>query len=229
MKNLFTAFFILSAAAASGQKSFGVKIYQNTDIFDITYHEGGINTTTVNKTNFNRISLALNLKTKSSLIHELELFIPEISRSLDNIQYPMDYDLRKGDTFEGEVTSYSIRYEISKRLTDETKRFGFNLGAGINPYYLYLQYFPNVETTFYASSELYGFAMNIIPRLEYKISNRFHLDLNIPFKVYDLRGEKVRILNPSIPIRQQTSKEGDQIFFESAYTIRLGLKYTLTK
>ena len=228
MKKLLTAILLLGAASASGQKSFGVKVYQNTDIFDIDYREAG-NTTNVNKTNFNRISLALNLRTKNSLVHELELFIPELSKSLENIQYPMDYELRKGDTFDGEVSSYSIRYELSKKLTDETKRFGFTLGAGINPYYVYIQYFPKVETTYYASSELYGFALNIVPRLEYKLSNRFHLDLNIPLKVYDLRGEKIRLDNPAIPIRQQTSTDGDQIFFESAYTIRLGLMYTLTK
>ncbi|HEX6890859.1 MAG TPA: hypothetical protein VF141_09200, partial [Chryseolinea sp.] len=88
---------------------------------------------------------------------------------------------------------------------------------------------PNVETTYYWSTELYGFVLNFTPRVNYNISRRFNVDLNVPLKIYDLRGEKNEVNNPAIPIRQQTTNDVDHIFFESAYTIRLGLEYKFAR
>jgi hypothetical protein len=122
-----------------------------------------------------------------------------------------------------------LRYELSKTLTSKDKPFAFLLGVGINPYYVHIEYEPNVETVYYSSKQLYGFALNITPRIKYKLSQRFGIDLNVPLKVYDLRGEKNHVKNPSIPIRQQTANGYSNIFLESVYTIRLGLKYKLNK
>ena len=227
---ILAALYVLVASCTFGQKSLGIKIYQNTDLFSIEYREWGNSKPTVSEeVNFNRISLAASLQTKSKFVHEVELFIPEISKPLDKIQYPMNYELRRDETFDGEVSSYSFRYEFSKTFTDDTKRLGFGLGAGINPYYVHIEYIPNVETTFYFSSRLYGFVVNVTPRISYRLSNRFSIDLNVPLKIYDLRWEKIRVDNPAIPITQQTVTTLDNIFFEDAYTIRLGVMYTLTK
>jgi hypothetical protein len=227
---LLTTLSILSSICSFGQSSFGVKVYQNTDLFKTIYNERRNNlVTSFEQINFSRISLAADIHTKNGFQHEVEFFIPEISKSLDDIQYPMNYEFRKDVTFDGKASSYSLRYEFSKRLTNESKRFGFSIGAGINPYYLHIEYIPNVETTYYWSTELYGFALNFTPRINYKISRRFNVDLNVPLKIYDLRGEKNEVNNPAIPIRQQTTNDVDHIFFESAYTIRLGLAYKFAR
>jgi hypothetical protein len=55
------------------------------------------------------------------------------------------------------------------------------------------------------------------------------VDLNVQLKIYDLRLEKNEVGNPAIPIRQQETNDVDHIFFESAYTIRLGLAYKFTR
>ena len=123
----------------------------------------------------------------------------------------------KTHRFDGEASSYSLRYELSKRLTNESKRFGLYIGAGINPYYVHLEYIPNDETTYYWSTKLYGFALNFVPRISYKISRRFNVDLNVPLKVYDLRVEKNQVNNPAIPIRQQTTESGCITFFLKAH------------
>jgi hypothetical protein len=99
----------------------------------------------------------------------------------------------------------------------------------INPNYIPIEYTPNIETTFYSSTKLNGFALNLIPRINYKISRRFIIDLNVPLKIYGLRAEKNQFSNPAIPIRQQTTNDLDHIFFESAYTIRIGLEYKFAK
>lgn len=141
----------------------------------------------------------------------------------------MDYKLRKDETFDGVFSSYSFRYELSKNFTNETKRLGFGIGGGINPYYVHIEYIPSTEAAFYSSTEFYGFVVNLTPRISYKLSNRFDIDLNVPIKIYDLRWEKIQVDNPAIPIRYQTFVDIDNIFFENAYTMRLGVQYRLTK
>lgn len=226
---LLTALSISSMICSFGQKNIGIKIHQNTDLFEAKYYESITGELTrFNNVNFNRISFAVNIDTKQGYTHEIELLIPELLKPLDNIQFPLNYEFRKGATFEGQASSYSLRYELSKTLTNQTKRFCFNLGLGINPYYVHLEYIPNVETTFYWSTKLYGLVLNMVPRIKYKISQRIGIDLNVPLKIYDLRGEKNRIKNPAMPINRQTNKENNNIFFESAYTIRLGVMYRLS-
>jgi hypothetical protein len=227
---IITALFISNTISCFGQKNFGIKIYQNTDIFEIQNHGRGTNVTEkFVEVNFSRVSLAVGIETKKGFTHEIEFWIPELSKSLDNIQYPMNYEFQKGTTFEGQASSYSLRYELSKTLTNKTKRLGFNLGMGINPYYVLVEYIPNVETRYYSSTKLYGFVLNMVPRIKYKLSHRFSIDLNLPLKIYDLRAEKYRVKNPAITIHQQTTIDYSNIFFESAYTFRLGLMYKLSK
>ena len=227
---LLTALLVVSSIWSFGQSTFGIKVYQNTDLFKTIYNESRNNLmTSSEQVNFSRISLAMDMHTKNGFLHEVEFFMPEISKSLEDIQYPMNYEFRKDVSFDGEASSFSLRYELSKRLTNESKRFGFYIGAGVNPYYVHLEYIPNVETTYYWSTKLYGFALNFTPRIAYKISRRFNVDLNVPLKVYDLRGEKNQVNNPAIPIRHQTTTDVDHIFFESAYTIRLGIEYKFAR
>lgn len=227
-KIILVTYFILIAIFSFGQKKYGIKIYQNTDIFKTQYYESrGRTLTKLNVVNFSRPSLAIDIHTKNSFTHEIELLIPEVSKSVENIQYPLNYEFRKDITTKGKASSYSIRYELNKTLTNESNRFSFSAGVGINPYYVRIEYIPIVETTFYMSTKLYGFAFNLTPRLKYKLSKRISVDLNIPLKIYDLRGQRNWIRNPLIPIGQQKNNDYRSIFFETAYTIRLGLMYKL--
>jgi len=218
------ALILLSVISSFGQKNVGIKIYQNTDLFESQHYDSRSNTLTkVDHVNFGRFSLALDVETKKGYTHEIELFIPELSKSLDNIQFPAQYKFREGPTFEGQASSYALRYAVSKTLTNKASRLGFDLGLGINPYYVHIEYIPNVDWTYYVSTKLYGFALNGIPRVTYKLSQRFSVDLNVPLKIYDLRGERTLIKNPSIPKNQQVTTDYNNIFFESAYTIRFGV------
>jgi hypothetical protein len=231
---LKTLFIVLLTLAGSivvfGQRSFGIKIYQNTDIFDSEVTDTDAKTkTTVHNVNAGRFTIALNLVSKNKMIHEIELFIPEVSKSLDNMQYPMDYNFRKSYRIEGKGSSYSLRYELSKMVTKEDKRLRFSGGVGVNPYYVHLEYFPLNTQTYYSSSRLYGAAINIIPRLTFDLAQGFYLDLSVPLKVYDLRVDEFQVNNPAIPVEQQISTDYNSIFFENAYTIRLGLAYTINK
>lgn len=228
-KLALTVSFILIAIFSSGQTGYGLKIYQNTDIFETRYHSRFNEVTKVENINFSRISLAIDLDTKRRYTHEIEILIPEFSKPLDNVKFPLNYEFRKDDTIEGKASTFSLRYELSKALTAQDKHFAFLLGAGINPYYVYIEYEPNVSNTYYWSTKLYGFALNITPRVMYRFSQRFSADLNFPFKIYDLRGESNYVDNPSIPIRQRKTTDTSHIFFDQVYTVRIGFMYKLNR
>ncbi len=228
---ILTVLFLFNAVHSFGQKSFGIKIYQNTDIFEIQFSESLTNEVEkFDKVNFFRLSLALNIQSKKGYIHEIEFSVPDVSKSYDNLRYPMNYEFKKEmPDFEGQASSYSLRYELSRTLTSKTRRIGFNLGIGINPYYVLVEYIPTANTRYYSSTQLYGFALNMVPRINYKISQRFSIDFNVPLKMYDLRVKNYRVKNPSIPIHQQTKIDYSNHFFESAFTLRLGLLYKLNQ
>ncbi|HEU5292956.1 MAG TPA: hypothetical protein VFU05_20055, partial [Cyclobacteriaceae bacterium] len=199
-----------------------------TDIFETRYNVGTPQEETTENVNFNRISFAIDFATDKGFVHEVEILIPEVFKPLDKFQYPMNYELRKGDTFDGTASSASVRYELNKSLTGNEGKFSFLLGAGINPYYVRIEYEPHDLTTYRLLTEFFGFALNVTPRIQYKFGQRFSMDLNVPLKIYDLRMEASRIFNPNIPIRDQKVQETSNIFFETAYTIRLGLLYKFT-
>ena len=222
---LFTILSICSALSAFGQKSIGIKLYQNTDFFETKYHHSWNTVTTVRNVNFTRFSLALSLHTRKNYVHELEVLVPEISKSLDDIQYPMSYDFRIHPSIQSSGSTYSLRYEINRTLTNQAERFQFNLGAALNPYYVFFEHIPHETNVYYSSTRQYGFAFNIVPRMTYKLGQRFSLDLNVPLKLYDLRVTETEIHNPAIPVRQQNNTEYNNLFFESAYTIRFGVMY----
>ena len=97
---LLTTLSILSSICSFGQSAFGIKVYQNTDLFKTIYNESRNNLlTSSEQVNFSRISLAMDIHTKKGLLHEVEFFIPEISKSLEDIQYPMNYEFRKDASF----------------------------------------------------------------------------------------------------------------------------------
>jgi hypothetical protein len=228
---IIAVLFISNAFCSFGQKAIGIKLYQNTDIFEIRYFESMIkHVEKLDKVNFTRVSLAVDIDTKEGYTHEIEFMIPEVSKSYDKIRHAMNHEFQKETPdFEGQASSYSLRYELSKTLTNKANKLDFNLGVGLNPYYVLVEYIPNVDTRYYSSTKLYGFVMNLIPRVIYKLSDRFSVDLNVPLKIYDLRAEKRTIKNPAIPIHQRTTINYSNIFFESAYTIRLGLMCKLRK
>jgi hypothetical protein len=220
---IFLAFFLVSSYA---QKQFGIKIYQNTDFFKTEYRDRSATVKEFRNRNFNRLTVALGF-TNRRLTHEIEIFIPEISRSDQNIQYPFNHEFTSDFVMENRVSAYSFRYELYKTFAKKDNKFAFRPGVGINPYYLYVEYIPNVANYYPRTHAQYGITLNVTPRITYIASKRWVFDLNVPLRIYDLRESKSSVKNPAIPIKQQTMKRSSNIFVEDVYTIRLGIMYNL--
>ncbi len=191
-KFTLTAMLFSAATIVFAQKEINLKLYQNTDFFPVQNPPS-------QQVKFNRFSLAASLQGKRKLVHELELFIPEISKPIDQASFPMTYEFY-GETSntKNTFTSFSFRYELSTIL-HQSKRLAFGLGGGINPYYTKTESVPLVPFVFYRYAKKYGFSLNFIPRVMYTISAKILLDLNIPIKVYDLREEEQKIGEPRHP------------------------------
>jgi len=227
--SLLTILFVCAAFYAFGQQGQSFKLYQNTDIFQlycISLHPG--EETKQAKVNFSRISLAFVFTSRKRSFHEVELQIPEFSKPIEKLDFPLKYTFWKGELFDAAGNSYSFRYEFGKLLGDKSKPINFLLSAGINPYYMQLEYTPDRSNDYYRSTTYYGFALNATPRLYFKLNQRFNIDLNLPIRIYNFQKVKYQIDNPILPVRQQRFTDTNHLFLEPVYTIRLGLMWHLS-
>lgn len=227
--NLLTILFVCAAFCAFGQQGQSFKLYQNTDIFQlycISLHPR--EETKQVKVNFSRISLAFVFHSRKRSFHEVELQIPEFSKPIEKLDFPLEYIIFKGESFDQTANSFSFRYEFGKLLGDKSKPINFLLSTGINPYYVQLEYVPNIPNDFYRLTTYYGFALNATPRLYFKLNRRFNIDLNLPIRIYNFQKATYRIDNPILPVRQQRLMETNHLFLEPVYTLRLGLMWHLS-
>ena len=211
MRNIFLSCFVCLAFNSMAQ-SVGVRLYQNSDFFEVKkeyYPTDKI--TRSSQVNFNRFSLSIILKTKK-VTHELELFIPEITKPTNKAQFPKNYQHKTGGPFSSEFTSYSFRYEIKKHLAGKSD-LHFNAGIAVNPYYLLIERNPEFPGYFYNYERYSGASFNIIPEIQYNFTNRFSLVLNTPINVFDFHHKIWHVKNPSIPVRQQKIEDTNEHSF----------------
>jgi hypothetical protein len=226
---LLTLLFVCIAIYSFGQQGQSFKLYQNTDIFQlqcIRLHPR--EETKQGNANFSRISLAVVFTSRKRSFHEVELLIPEFSKPIEKLDFPLEYTFWKGELFDSAGNSYSFRYEFGKLLGDKSKPINFLLSAGINPYYVQLEYTPDRSNDYYRSTTYYGFALNATPRLYFKLNRHFSIDLNIPIRIYNFQKAKYQIDNPILPAQQQRFTDTNHLFLEPVYTIRLGLMWHLS-
>lgn len=225
---LFIILFLCEAVYSFGQQGQSFKLYQNTDIYPLQcirlHPREEIEQV---KINFSRISLAFVFTSRKRSFHEVEFQIPEFSKPIDKLDFPLKYTFFKGEPFESAGNSFSFRYEFGKLLGDKSKPINFLLSAGINPYYMRLEYTPTTSSAYYQSRTFYGFALNATPRLLFKLNPRFSIDLNLPLRIYNFQKAYYRQDNPILPAQQQRSTKTNHLFLEPVYTLRLGLMWQL--
>lgn len=228
MKHIFALLTLsLLGSASVAQTKTQLKLYQNTDFFNVNYYNGVIQESrSTTHASINRFSLAVNLIGKKKLSQEIELFIPEISTSIYHVKFPQTYTFNESNTYDRKISTYAFRYEVNMAL-HQSDRSLVSLGAAINPYYWEEKDTPLVSNVYARDLKTYGVSLNLIPRVSLKLTRKITLDVNIPFKLYDLQKVTQNIKNPAIPIADQTNGGYTNIFFQNSYTIRLGIAYAL--
>ena len=226
-----TVLLTLISNLVFAQGGIQVKVYQNTDFFSMhTYAfqpDGSKTTDHSDEVRFNRFSLAIAFSAKKEINHELEFFIPEFDKPIDKGQFPMDYLSNETAGFNNTVTSFSFRYEVNKTF-NPGKRVHFNVGLALNPYYVKTKFNPSKNSDYiYREDQALGIALNLVPRIIYKVANRLYIDLNAPLKICDVQGELEYVDNPELPESMKKTQKASGEFFRSVYTVRLGVAYAL--
>jgi hypothetical protein len=227
--SLLTLLFACIAIYSSGQQGQSFKLYQNTDIFQLQCIRLNPREETKQvKANFSRISLAVVFTSRKRSFHEVELLIPEFSKPIEKLDFPLEYTIYKGESFDQTANAFSFRYEFGKLMGDKSKPIHFLLSTGINPYYVQLEYVPTVPNDFYRLTTYYGFALNATPRLYFKLNRHFSIDVNSPIRIYNFQRATYRHDNPILPVRQQRLMETNHLFLEPVFTFRLGVVWHLS-
>ncbi|MEP2771557.1 MAG: hypothetical protein ABJH05_05380 [Fulvivirga sp.] len=230
MKRLiFLSLLIVIIQNSYGQKKINLSFYQNTDVFEINknYFLTGNNESS-KKYNFNRISIAVNTKIKK-LNHEIEFVIPNFS---SKIKLPMEYTIIQSPYYKSSFMSYEFRYKIGKEIYKFTESLTFKVSTGINPYYSKIENDTiNLDNLNFAPKNIktLGISINVVPELNYVLSDKWILKFNIPLKLYDFRKSKLYIDDPALQARQRTRIDQKHIFFEKTYTFQFGIGYSINK
>jgi hypothetical protein len=212
---------------AFAQNEISFKIYQNTDVFPVTYRHHYLDVPSVTheqKINFTRFSIAVDIPGKK-INHELELFIPEISKRVNKAQFPIDANYLANERYDDKFYSVAFRYEVKKQFS-KNKPVSFGLGAAINPGFTVTMYEPSMNASvFYQTHKTLNVSLNMIPRVTYVPGKKISIELNVPLKIYDFKFVETEVENPNVPYSAQKQESTDHLFFEDVYTIRLGIGY----
>ncbi len=116
---------------------------------------------------------------------------------------------------------YEFNYMIIKNKDD--KRLKPSLGFAVRPYYHRSAFQPRISSLFATSQSNAGALFSIVPRINYDLSKKWFIDLNVPINLADLSIQSRTYDNPAIPVNQRTITTIVAETLPSQYLIRLGI------
>jgi hypothetical protein len=213
---------------AYGQQPWSLKVYHNTDLFSKTFNKDLTNKSTKeNQTNFNRFSFALQIHPDRKFTHEIEVFIPELNKSTEEVAFPFLYNFDVNDLRTSSVDTYSLRYEIIERISSlkKQKLLSFHTGLSVNPYYVKIDYTSDAVNVFDYHYEHFGFSFAIAPHVKVNFTKKLRLDINVPINLYTLRVESYKTDDPAASASRDETQQAFHKLFQQVYSLRVGLSY----
>jgi hypothetical protein len=230
MKTCLAFLLVILSLSAAAQQRWGIKVYHNTDLFDKNYYnEDTDEPRDTRDLHTDRFSIALQLQPTKTLSHEIEIFIPQINKLPEDVSFPINYEFRESEFLDTEADTYSVRYELIERISKKARPVTFHSGFGVNPYFVNIDYAPNLPNAniYNSYTRYFGFSFTIVPRVVVSLADRLKLDVDVPFRLYTLRIENYKTENPTVPSDRQKSQEVRHKLLESVYTVRVGLSFLM--
>jgi len=173
------------------------------------------------------LSISCEKYFKNGNSHEIELL-------------PFSFNYKKDDSYFYDSTLHYFRSRdnSAKVFSFETNlRYQYNLKfnkkskGNFKPYFGFssslFYYFKSTKPLngyFYNTNvSQIGLGLSVIPSISYKIANNLYLDLNIPFRFFDIVFEKTKIDNPPEPKDHKITKNIELVEFPKKYYLRIGL------
>jgi hypothetical protein len=216
-----TLICLSTCSASLAQGKWGVRVYQNTDIFSVFYWVNSQSPEEESHVSFSRFSGAAAYSGRI-YTHELELSVPQINGSSPQFAFP--YKSRRVEESKNRFSSYSIRYTIARNVRI-SESFLFVFGAALNPYFTRSENIPQVETAFPVTYNAFGVSLNAVAGINIKATRSLSFIVDCPLKLFDYYHEIREVRNPAIPVRQQKTPSDETKFIMSAFTLRLGASY----
>lgn len=235
MKQLpFLIFLLLSGTGFSFGQNKNLERKYALKLYNMSSHEqqeepfaSGIftGTTTDKDVRLLHPTIAFRIKNNRNNMHEIELTNLDLgSVSSESV---LQYTPGAVVPFSGgktKQTYIALRYEyILNFMKNRDSRWMPALGLAAMPYYKRSSYSPVLQTEFPIAETRTGVKAFVIPRLNYALTSRLFLDLNIPLCVADMNIQHNSKKNPNLPVAEQKNNTGNFEGVPGFYSIRLGL------
>ena len=122
-----------------------------------------------------------------------------------------------------------LRYEYKLALFKEKEweKFKTVIGFSATPYFQWIKHQPEVSYEFSSSRTTVGLFLSVIPRVEYKLNDRWYLDLNIPLSLVTMNYITNKSNNPLLPVEDRKVSIIDFHNGPIAFAVRFGVGYMI--
>ena len=222
---LFLLGIVLSFSALAQEKNtanpIAIKLYNQTTI--------NINS---NRTAFDRNRMLFNPNGV-----DFQIFHPTIALEIKNKRKDVqefeitDFDWTKNKTSfaagaAGKLMQIAIafRYEYKLMLNKkQTKNWQASVGFAASPFFYYAYFIPEYTNDYPMKQSSFGVAAFVIPGINYKLSSKLFLDVNVPICLGVTSLENYNNVNPSLPFHSQKYSEFNYDAGFSWMSLRLGI------
>lgn len=188
---ILSSFIVLGSLHAGAQETdnavvtpkYAIKVYNSFGYQNsVRYNGVGLGSTTHRLKDMTLLkpSIAFMWNDKKGNSREIELSSFSINRR-DDRSYSGNVSISGMKMM---TTDISLRYEsIINFAKKKDWKLKPSLGTGLNPYVLVDRYIPYTSTSYPRTDQRYGLRAYVAPRLNYNVSKRVFIDLNIPITV----------------------------------------------
>lgn len=232
MKNIMLVLISLSVQTsfAQSEKEYAAKLYSGLT-FTTTGHirtqnSQGATLTLHKNLNFAFFSPAFVMFSDNGDFHELN--IPQFSigkNSYETIvitdtttQTRLDLSIK----YISSMVSFAYEYNIGIAKNKESRLQPY-IGFSLSPYFSYFKSIPLVSNEFSKVNTNIGAAFFLIPRLNYRINEKWLLDFNIKGGTADIVLKTKKYEDPAIP----TTSSIELLLFPINYIFRFGISYEI--
>lgn len=207
-------------------KSVQLKLYNIASYADyplLTSAKNYPSYTRIKSTDIIHPAFAINFGNKAGNRHELELTSLAVKK-FDNktvLDSPLLITTNGSLVYE---TNIAVRYEYIINLNKKAgAKFVPAIGLAASPYYTRYNYVPYVTSTYPVRETFIGLRTFVVPRINYNISKRIFLDLNIPVCITDVQGSYHKEQNPTLSTDAQVRNTGNFDAVPKYFSLRLGV------
>jgi hypothetical protein len=171
-------------------------------------------------------SIALQWHAKNKNFHELELTKLQLGKEVYNSKLVNDSTNATISADGGALvtTSIALRYEyIFNFIKARQTKLVPSIGLSGNPYFRQTTYQQIVSNDFKSTYSKTGFKAFITPRINYFITNKFFLDVNMPICIFDAVATSDYVGNPILPLANRTKNSFEFGPFPKYISTRIGL------